>query len=64
MRSASSVDAVLCFWHCNGDVAELQTAGMIALDIERSGLAFICIQCAAGDALNFLGVNYFDPISD
>src|SRR6478609_10901541 len=50
--------------HGNGDVAEHQPSGMVALDIERSRLAFIRIQCAASDAFDFFCIDYFDAIAN
>jgi len=34
------------------DVAELQAAGVVALDVERAGRAFIGVERASGDAVD------------
>src|SRR5260221_551230 len=48
----------------DGDVAEFQAAGVIALDVEGAGVAFIRIERAAGDALDFFAVDGGDSVVD
>src|SRR5579862_3285052 len=41
----------------NGDVPELEAAGVIALDVERPRLAFVGVERPPGDALDYLVVD-------
>jgi hypothetical protein len=41
----------------NGDVAKFEAASVVALDVERSGLAFVGIERTAGDTVNFFVVD-------
>jgi hypothetical protein len=47
-------------WDGNRDVAEFQAPGVVALNVEGAGLAFVGIQ-RTGDAFDFLVVNRGDP---
>ena len=47
----------LSHWYGNGDVAKFEAAGVVALDVERSGLAFVGIERTAGDTVNFFVVD-------
>src|ERR1700733_2231919 len=47
----------------NGDVAVLHAAGVIALDVEYSGLRFHGIERAAGGATDFLNVDGLGSIA-
>src|SRR5271163_2630349 len=44
-------------WRRNRDVAELQAASVVALDIERTGLAFVGVERSARNALDFLMIH-------
>src|SRR5579872_4421387 len=47
----------------NGDVAELKTAGVVALDVEGPGLAFVGIDRTAGDAFDLALIDLLDAIA-
>ena len=47
----------LLFRNRYGDVAQPHTACVVALDVERSGFAFVGVNGSSGNALNFLSVN-------
>lgn len=51
-------------WHLNRDVAVLDAARVVALDVKRSGLAFIRVQSTACDAVDFFVVDHRDAIGD
>jgi hypothetical protein len=47
----------LSLWHGNRDVAKFEAAGVVALNVERSGLSLIGIERAAGDPVDFFVVD-------
>src|ERR1035441_593507 len=69
-RDSSRYEVVNCIGirstvrYRDSDVAVFHAAGVIALDVERSGLAFAAIDGAAGNARNLLAINGGLAIAD